>query len=500
MGEKPLWETIDPNKRRSIFIGLLIAQFLVCLSGTILSTSVTPMIEELGGFELFSWMFTAYLLTQAIGIPMAGKLSDIYGRRIIYVSGLAIFTLSLILCGMISSLMLVIVFRALQGLGGGMMIPVINATVADVYPPGERARIQGIYGSLFGIGLALGPVLGGVINDLFGWRWVFFINVPFLLVSLFLCLRSMPSVRKPGKPSIDFAGIALISCFLLVVLIILSFCGGTFAWASLETVVLVVAAIALICGFILTEKRVRDPVIDLKMFGNKVVAWACIGQFVINLCTMGATTYIARYFQGVLLLDATTAGFYLLPFVAGMLITSLSSGFLLNRTGYRIWLILGPVLSSVGLLLIYTVIPGTSLIALFVYMFILGFGSGCLNSILVVAVQNNVDKDMGMAMSGMSIFRSMGTTVSTAFMMVIINLVMAPGLGSILPPDIAAKYPLDSGILDFINTPDLLPFADQIRDLYASGIGTGYLICGILVLLVLILVFYLKDDKKKASE
>ena len=183
-----------------------------------------------------------------------------------------------------------------------------------------------------------------------------------------------------------------------------------------------------------------------------------------------------------------------------MLITSLSSGFLLNRTGYRIWLILGPVLSSVGLLLIYTVIPGTSLIALFVYMFILGFGSGCLNSILVVAVQNNVDKDMGMAMSGMSIFRSMGTTVSTAFMVVIINLVMAPGLGSILPPDIAAKYPLDSGILDFINSPDLMPFADQIRELYASGISMGYLICGILVLLVLILVFYLKDDKKKASE
>ena len=500
MSEKPLWETIDPNKRQSIFIGLLIAQFLVCLSGTILSTSVTPIIEELGGFELFSWMFTAYLLTQAIGIPMAGKLSDIYGRRIVYVLGLAIFTVSLFLCGISDSLMMIIVFRAVQGLGGGMMIPVINATVADVYPPRERARIQGIYGSLFGIGLALGPVLGGVINDLFGWRWVFFINVPFLLVSLVLCLRSMPSVRKPGKPYIDFAGIALISSFLLVVLIILTFCGGTFAWASLETVILVVAAVMLISGFVLTEKRVKAPVIDLKLFSNKVVTWACIGQFIINLCTMGATTYIARYFQGVLLLDATTAGFYLLPFVAGMLITSLSSGFLLNRTGYRLWLVLGPVLSSIGLLLIYTVIPGTSLLLLFVYMFILGFGSGCLNSILVVAVQNNVDKDMGMAMSGMSIFRSMGTTVSTAFMVVIINLVMAPGLGSILPPDIAAKYPLDSGILDFINTADLAPFADQIRELYASGIGMGYLICGVLVLLVLILVLYLRDDKKGPSE
>ena len=158
------------------------------------------------------------------------------------------------------------------------------------------------------------------------------------------------------------------------------------------------------------------------------------------------------------------------------------------------------MLSSIGLLLIYTVIPGTSLLLLFVYMFILGFGSGCLNSILVVAVQNNVDKDMGMAMSGMSIFRSMGTTVSTAFMVVIINLVMAPGLGSILPPDIAAKYPLDSGILDFINTADLAPFADQIRELYASGIGMGYLICGVLVLLVLILVLYLRDDKKGPSE
>ena len=188
---------------------------------------------------------------------------------------MAIFTVSLFLCGISDSLMMIIVFRAVQGLGGGMMIPVINATVADVYPPRERARIQGIYGSLFGIGLALGPVLGGVINDLFGWRWVFFINVPFLLVSLVLCLRSMPSVRKPGKPYIDFAGIALISSFLLVVLIILTFCGGTFAWASPETVILVVAAVMLISGFVLTEKRVKAPVIDLKLFSNKVVTWAC---------------------------------------------------------------------------------------------------------------------------------------------------------------------------------------------------------------------------------
>lgn len=492
----PMWETMDHRKRTGIFIGLVIAQFVVCLSGTILSTSITPILEELGGSDMFSWMFTSYLLTQTIFIPIAGKLSDIYGRRVIFVTGIVVFLIGILLCGLCSSVGIMVLLRAFQGIGAGLMIPVINATVADVYSPSERGKIQGVLGSLFSVGMAVGPVLGGILTDYLGWRWVFLFNVPLLVVSLALCLRTIPSVRREGRPNIDYPGMLLIALFLLDILLILSFCGSTFAWASVETVGMVVAAVVLIVLFVLVERRSANPVLDPGMFGNRVITWACIGLLVSNMCTMGATAYIARYLQTVMLYDATTAGLYLLPFVAGMLITSLSSGFLLNRTGYKVWLVTGPIVSCVGLVLMSTIDAGTSIALMMAYMFIIGFGGGCLSSILMVAVQNNADpRNMGMAMSGMNIFRSMGTTVATAFIGLIINVEMAGGMGDVLPGDLLGKYPSDSGILDYLSTPDLLPYATEIRDLYGSGIAESFLVCGILVLLVLVLVYYVRDRK-----
>lgn len=491
---------MDPRKRTSVFVGLVISQFVVCLSGTILSTSITPILEELGGASMFSWMFTSYLLTQTIFIPIAGKLSDIYGRRSIFITGLAIFLVGIFLCGICNSVGLMVVLRAIQGVGAGMMIPVINATVADVYSPRERGKIQGVLGSMFSVGMAVGPVLGGLLTDFLGWRSVFLFNVPLLLLAMALCIRTIPSVRKEGRPSIDYPGMVAIALFLLDVLVILSFCGSTFEWASVETVLLVAAAMALIIAFVMIERRSKNPVLDPSMFHDKVITWACIGLLISNMCTMGATAYIARYLQTVLLYDATTAGLYLLPFVAGMLITSLSSGFLLNRTGYRIWLIMGPVVSCIGLALMSTITVDTEIWLMMVYMFIIGFGGGCLSSILMVAVQNNADpENMGMAMSGMNIFRSMGTTVATAFIGLIINVTMGAGMGSILPDDLLGSYPSDSGILDHLTDAALSPYATDIRILYGDGIADSFLVCGILILLVLVLVAYVRDRRQAES-
>ncbi len=491
------YDQYNPSQRYRIFAGLLIAQLVVCLSGTILSTSVTPILEELGGFELFSWMFTAYLLTQTMMIPLSGKLSDTYGRRSIFITGLAIFLAGTTICGLANTIEVLIVLRAIQGIGAGMMIPVINATVADVFPPADRGKIQGVLGSLFSIGMAVGPMLGGVLNDYLGWRSVFFFNVPLLVVSMALCIMTLPSVRKEGRAMMDYPGMALISLLLLVLLLILSFCGATFEWASIETAALAVAAVVLTVLFIRVERRSANPVIDLRMFGNKLIAWACVGLLLSTLCVMGASAYLARFLQGVMLYDATTAGMFMLPFVAGMIITSLFSGFLLNRTGYRIWLILGPISTSVGLILMSTVTSQTELSLMMVYMFIMGFGGGCLSSILMVAVQNNADpKNMGMAMSGMNIFRSMGTTIATAFLALIINIVMGSGMGSILPPDLMDRYPSDSGILDYLGDPVLFPYVTDIQNLYGSGITTGFFVCGILVLILLVLVFYVKGGKE----
>lgn len=490
MTDKPMWETVDKRRRSSIFVGLVIAQFVVCLSGTILSTSISPILEELGGFGLYAWIFTSYLLTQTIMIPISGKLSDIYGRRAIFMSGLAVFLVGILLCGFCSSVEVMVVLRAVQGIGAGMMIPVINATVADIYPPAERGRYQGILGSLFSVGMAVGPVLGGLLNDYLGWRWVFFFNVPLLVISMVLCIRTIPSVRKDVRPSIDYPGMLLIALFLLDLLLILSFTDGV-------NILSVAIAVVLLAAFVVVERRSSNPVLDLRMFRSRVILWACIGLFVSNMCTMGATAYIARYLQGVMLYDATSAGIYLLPFVAGMLITSLSSGFLLNRTGYKVWLVMGPIVSCIGLVLMSTITPDTSLAMMMVYMFLIGFGGGCLSSILMVAVQNNADpENMGMAMSGMNIFRSMGTTVATAFIGMIINMEMVGGMSSILPDDLLGMYPSDSGILDYLSSPDLLPYAADIRNLYGSGIAESFLVCGILMLIVLVLIFYVRDGRR----
>lgn len=498
MSEAPLYETIDAGKRTGIFIGLLVAQLMICMSGTILATSISPILEELGGFDLYSWMFTSFLLTQTIFIPLGGKLSDIYGRRMIFNIGLVLFLASILLCGFSNSVTEMIVFRAIQGIGGGLMIPVINACIADIYSPSDRGKYQGILGAMFGVGMAVGPVLGGVLTDYLGWRWTFFFNVPFLVLSIILCIKTLPSVRKEGKPKIDYPGMVGIALLLLDLLIILSFGGSSLEWASVECILLVILAVVLVFLFIKIEKRSSNPVIHLKMFSNSIIAWACIGMFVSNMCTMGATAYIARYLQGVMLYDATSAGLYLLPFVVGMLITSLSSGFMLHRTGYKMWLIMGPIFSCFGLVLMSTITPDTSLWIMMVYMFIIGFGSGCLSSILMVAVQNNADpKNMGMAMSGMNIFRSMGTTVATAFIGLIINVKMDSGISGILPQSLLDLYPHDSGILDHLRDPLIAPFASQIQELYGDGIALSFLVCGILVLIVLVLLRFIKDNKQK---
>ncbi len=487
-------------QRRNIFLGLLIAQMVICLSGTILSTSITPILEEIGGFELFSWMFTAYLLTQTMMIPLAGKFSDIYGRRLIFITGLAIFIVGTVLCGLVNSATTLIVFRAFQGIGAGLMIPVINATVADVFPPSERGKIQGILGSMFSIGMAIGPMLGGVLNDYLGWRSVFFFCVPLLIISMVLCFRTMPSVKREGKPIIDVPGMFLISLLLLLILLIMSFCGASIEWVSVDALILVTASIITAVAFVIVEKRSPNPVMDLRMFRNKLITWACIGLFLSTLCIMGASAYIARFLQGVMLYDATTAGMYMLPFVVGMIITSIFSGLLLNRTGYKLWLIIGPICTSVGLVLMSTITVDTDLVLMSIYMFIMGFGGGCLASILMVAVQNNADpKNMGMAMSGMNIFRSMGTTVATAFIGLIINMVMGSGMGSILPPDIYGHYPSDSGILDHLGDIELLPYVTDIQGLYGDGITTSFLVCGVLVLVLMVLIFYVKGGKHDDS-
>ena len=232
------WSNINKKTRGSIMIGLALGMLLATLDGTIVSTSLPSIVSDLGGNELYSWVFTGFMLCETVMIPIAGKLSDLYGRKPLFLLGIIIFLAGSILSGLCDSMMQLIIFRAIQGIGGGMLIPVATAAVADLYSPAERGKMQGMLGSLFAVAMCLGPFLGGYITDNISWHWIFFINVPLGIIAIIFTMKKFPKQLPVENIHVDYSGIALLSGFLLVFLLFFTWAGVDFAWISTESFVM----------------------------------------------------------------------------------------------------------------------------------------------------------------------------------------------------------------------------------------------------------------------
>jgi len=399
-----------------IYSALMLAILLAALDQTIVSTALPTIVGDLGGLSHLSWVVTAYLLASTASTPLWGKLGDQFGRKNFFLASIVVFLAGSALCGQSHSMIELISFRALQGLGGGGLIVLTQAIVGDVVPARERGRYQGAFGAVFGVASVAGPLLGGFFVDNLGWRWVFYINLPVGLVALVVIAIVLPGSGKREKHKIDYLGALLLAAAATCLVLATSWGGTEYRWGSPVIIGLFVLAAVLGFGWFLSAGRAAEPVLPLRLFRNKVFSVASGIGFAAGFAMFGALAFLPLYLQVVRGVSPTISGVYLLPMVAGLLITSIGSGQLISRFGrYKVFPVVGTALLAVALYLLSMLSVHTSSLVLDSYFFLLGLSLGLILQVLVIAVQNSADyADLGAATSGATFFRSVGGSFGVA--------------------------------------------------------------------------------------
>ncbi|HLH25372.1 MAG TPA: MDR family MFS transporter [Chloroflexota bacterium] len=423
-----------------IFSGLLLGMLLGALDQTIVATALPTIVGDLGGLEHLSWVVTAYLLASTASTPLWGKLGDLYGRKRVYQTTIVLFLVGSALCGLSRTMWHLILFRGLQGLGGGGLIVTSQAIVADVVSPRERGRYQGIFGSVFGVTSVAGPLLGGFFVDHLSWRWVFYVNLPIGVVALVVTGLTLPALARHIQHRIDYAGTALLAAATTCAVLFTTFGGSVYPWASPPVVGLAVAAVVLGVLFVIVERRAAEPVLPLALFRRRVFALASAISFVVGFALLGTTTFLPLFLQVVQGVSPTLSGLRMVPLMAGLLVTSIGSGQLISRWGrYKLFPIVGLATMAVGLYLLSRMDAATSAVLTSAYMLVLGLGLGLVMQVLIIAVQNAVDyRDLGAATSGATFFRSIGSVFGVALFGAIFNNLLGANMQRFLPPGAAA--------------------------------------------------------------
>lgn len=370
----------EPLTRRQIlviFSGLLLAMLLAALDSTIVATALPTIVGELGGLERLAWVVTAYLLAQTIVTPLYGKLGDLFGRKVVLQSGIVVFLIGSVLCGMSASMEQLILFRFIQGMGGGGLMVTTQAVVGDIVPPRDRGRYQGIFGAVFGVSSIAGPLLGGFFTTEWSWRWIFYINLPLGLLALTVIAVTLPRRTVRVRHAIDYLGTGLLALALSSLVLFTDLGGIAFPWASAPMVVLGLAALALLIAFVAVERRAAEPVLPLTLFANRTFTLTAVIGLIVGFALFGSVTYIPLFLQVVNGATPTGSGLQMLPLMGGMLFTSIVSGQLISRIGrYRIFPIIGTAVMALGLFLLSRMTAQTTVLQASIYMLVLGLGLG----------------------------------------------------------------------------------------------------------------------------